>query len=82
MLKARTGKDATDRPVTAIRDVDQRHYLLRLYVVGATLGSQRAVASLREICETELGGRYELEVVDIYQQPWLAEGEQIIACRR
>ena len=38
-----------------------------------------AIANLRQICETELAGRYELEVIDIYQQPSLAEGEQIIA---
>ena len=63
----------------AIRKLDDRRYLLRLYVVGATAGSQRAISNLREICETELAGRYELEVIDIYQQPRLAEGEQIIA---
>ena len=71
--------DATERFAKAIRDLDQRHYVLRLYVVGATAGSQRAIANLRAICETELAGRYELEVIDIYQQPSLAEGEQIIA---
>jgi circadian clock protein KaiB len=72
-------QDATERFGKAIRELDQRHYLLRLYVVGATAGSQRAIANLREICETELAGRYELQVIDIYQQPSLAEGEQIIA---
>jgi len=72
-------QDATERFARAIRELDQRHYRLRLYVVGATAGSQRAIANLREICETELAGRYELEVIDIYQQPSLAEGEQIIA---
>ena len=72
-------QDASERFAKAIRELDQRHYLLRLYVVGATAGSQRAIANLREICETELAGRYELQVIDIYQQPSLAEGEQIIA---
>ncbi len=72
-------QDATERFAKAIRDLDRRHYVLRLYVVGATAGSQRAIANLRAICETELAGRYELEVIDIYQQPSLAEGEQIIA---
>jgi circadian clock protein KaiB len=71
--------DTTERFSQAIRDLDDRKYLLRLYVVGATPGSQRAIANLRAICETELAGRYELEVIDIYQQPTLAEGEQIIA---
>ncbi|MGO9900630.1 MAG: circadian clock KaiB family protein [Solirubrobacteraceae bacterium] len=63
----------------AIRELDDRQYLLRLYVVGATGGSQRAISNLRQICETELAGRYKLEVIDIYQQPTLAAGEQIIA---
>jgi len=72
-------QDATDRFARAIRELDERHYVLRLYVVGATPASQRAIANLREICESELAGRYELEVLDIYQQPSLAEGEQIIA---
>jgi circadian clock protein KaiB len=65
--------DPSERFAKAIRDLDERHYVLRLYVVGATPQSQR------EICETELGGRYELEVIDIYQQPMLGAGEQIIA---
>jgi len=72
-------QDATERFERALRELDERRYLLRLYVVGATAASQRAIANLREICERELAGRYELEVIDIYQQPSLAEGEQIIA---
>jgi len=71
--------DATERFAQAIRELGESRYLLRLYVVGATAGSQRAIANLRQICETELAGRYQLEVIDIYQQPSLAEGEQIIA---
>ena len=71
--------DASERFEEAIRESEQRRYLLRLYVVGATSRSQQAIANLREICETELVGRYQLEVIDIYQQPTLAVGEQIIA---
>jgi circadian clock protein KaiB len=41
--------------------------------------SARAVGNLRAICDEYLGGRYDLEVIDIYQQPVLAKGEQIIA---
>ncbi len=54
-------------------------YVLRLYVAGNTPRSARAILNIRRICEEHLAGRYELEVVDIYQQPTLAEGEQIIA---
>lgn len=54
-------------------------YVLRLYVAGMTPRSTRAIANIREICEGHLQGRYDLQVVDIYQQPVLAEGDQIIA---
>jgi circadian clock protein KaiB len=54
-------------------------YVLRLYVTGMTPRSMRAVENVRAICEQHLPGRYELEVIDIYQQPTLAKGEQIIA---
>ena len=52
---------------------------MRLYVTGATSQSVRAIANVKKICEEYLKGRYELEVVDLYQQPQLAQGEQIIA---
>lgn len=54
-------------------------YLLRLYITGSTLRSVLALTNLKRICEEYLEGRYELEVIDLYQQPALAKGEQIIA---
>lgn len=63
----------------AIKQSDRQQYRLRLYVTGVTSKSQRAVAAIKGLCEEHLKGRYELEVVDIYQQPGLAKGEQIIA---
>jgi circadian clock protein KaiB len=54
-------------------------YVLRLYVAGMTSRSRAAIENVRTVCEQHLHGRYELEVVDIYQQPTLAKGEQIIA---
>jgi len=54
-------------------------YVLRLYVTGMTSRSARAVTNLRAICDEYLDGRYDLEVIDLYQQPVLAKGEQIIA---
>jgi circadian clock protein KaiB len=54
-------------------------YLLRLYVTGMTARSRRAVENVRRICEAHLQGRYELEIIDVYQQPVLAKGDQIIA---
>jgi circadian clock protein KaiB len=57
----------------------QEKYLLRLYVTGMTPRSTEAIARIKAICEEHLAGRYELEVIDIYQQPTLAKGDQIIA---
>jgi circadian clock protein KaiB len=53
-------------------------YLLHLFITGATPNSTRAVRNIKEICEQHLKGRYELLIVDIYQQPELAEREDLI----
>ena len=54
-------------------------YTLRLYVAGHTIKSLEAIANITRICEEELKGQYDLRVVDLYQQPQLAMGEQIVA---
>ena len=56
-----------------------RRYVLKLYVTGTTPRSAQAIAHIRAMCEEHLAGRYDLEVVDIYQQPAEAAGAQIIA---
>ena len=61
------------------RSAKDQKYVLRLYVAGITPRSQEAIRTVTAICEEHLAGRYELEVIDIYQQPTLAKGEQIIA---
>ena len=58
---------------------DESVYKLRLFVTGASPNSSREIANLNNICETYLKGKYELEIIDIYQQPLIAESEQIIA---
>jgi circadian clock protein KaiB len=55
------------------------HYLLRLFITGTTPRSIAAIANIRALCDEYLAGHVELEVVDIYQQPAEACGEQIIA---
>lgn len=60
-------------------NLDNARYLLRLYVTGTSRNSERAIVNIRKICEDHLQGRYDLEIVDISQQPTLAKGEQIIA---
>ena len=54
-------------------------YTLHLYVAGQTPKSVHAIANIKEICEEHLKGRYVLDVIDLYQQPQLALGEEIIA---
>jgi len=55
------------------------HYQLRLYITGTTERSSQAIANIRSLCEEFLKGRYDLEVIDIYQQPIEAGKQQIIA---
>ena len=54
-------------------------YVLRLYISGSTLKSALAVENIKRICEQHLKNRYDLKVIDIYQQPNLARDEQIVA---
>ncbi len=57
----------------------ENDYVLRLYVTGSSPQSLRAIANVKEICEKYLHGYYRLDVIDLYQQPELAQAEQIIA---
>lgn len=63
----------------AISQAGTGTYILRLYISGMTPNSQKAVENVRRICEEHLNGRYELEIVDIYQQPIFAKEGQIVA---
>ncbi len=74
-----TPPDVTAEYERLLEASSAERYVLRLYVTGMTPRSQRAIENLRQACEEHLKGRYELEVIDIFQHPSLAEGEQIIA---
>jgi len=86
-VPAHNAADAADAAARELRDLvedaararDGNFYILRLYVTGMTPRSARAVKNLQTICDEYLKGRYDLEVIDIYQQPALTKGEQIIA---
>ena len=70
-MKAASNKEARDN-VTAEFEValekrKTEHYVLRLYIAGNNFRSQNAVENVKKICEEYLKGRYELEVIDIYQ---------------
>ena len=54
-------------------------FLLKLYVAGQTPRAEAAIANLRRICEQELDGRYELEIIDVLDHPELAEDARILA---
>ena len=60
-------------------DSDLGPYHLRLYVAGHTTKSMAAMANLRRVCEEHLPGRYDIEVIDLLQNPQLAAGDQILA---
>lgn len=54
-------------------------FVLRLYVAGTSARSARAIHNARQLCDTHLAGRYELEVIDIYRDPARAKEDQILA---
>jgi circadian clock protein KaiB len=72
-------KNSTRSFENGLRNLGKEQYVLTLYVTGTTPRAVRAIENVREICETHLKGHYELTVIDIYQQPALAKGQQIIA---
>ena len=72
-------RDSTQEFERAQVRVQKTPYVLRLYVTGTTPQSARAIANIKKLCEEHLKGRYELDVVDLYQQIQLAKDEQIIA---
>jgi circadian clock protein KaiB len=69
---------------TGIRGIQRRggdlsKYLLRLFVTGASARTGTAIANLKRICEQELQGMYDLEIIDVLEHPELAEDEKILA---
>jgi len=54
-------------------------YLVKLYVTGRTPRSERAIANLHRICEGEQGRQCEIVIIDVLEQPQLAEDEKILA---
>jgi len=77
-MPARTNKQMEDM-VAAAEEMEKAQYVLRLYVAGVTPRSAEAIHRVTAFCEENLAERYELEIIDIYQKPALARGEQIIA---
>ena len=78
-MKQKKVKDSYKRFERVLKKPLEEKYVLRLYVTGMTPKSTRAIQNIKKICDADLHGRCDLEVIDIYQRPVLAEGEQIIA---
>jgi circadian clock protein KaiB len=81
--KSRRKKTPSDSSARAeqllISASGDRHFSLTLYISGSTPRSTRAVTNIRSLCEEHMPGRYDLEVIDIYQQPEHAVQAQVIA---
>jgi circadian clock protein KaiB len=78
-MKQKKAKDSIKSFERVLRKPLKEKYVLRLYVTGMTPKSTKAIQNINRICDEELHGRCDLEVIDIYQRPVLAQGEQIIA---
>jgi circadian clock protein KaiB len=74
-MKTRTVK----RPKSGSNGRSAKLWQLRLYVAGQTPKSLTAFSNLKQICETHLKGRYDIEVIDLVEQPQLSRGDQILA---
>jgi len=71
--------DATEAFEMALQETDPGNYVLRLFVSGMTPNSLKAIENIRKICTEHLEGRYQLEIIDIYQRPIFAKEGQIVA---
>ena len=71
--------DKTKEFEQAIKLQSEQQYKLRLYVTGLTARSTQSIRAIKDICEVELKGRYELEVIDLVKHPELAKDADIIA---
>jgi circadian clock protein KaiB len=78
-VTAREGRQLSREFKDAAAEAGGQRYVLRLYVTGMTRRSTLAIANVRAICEQHLQGRYDIEVIDLYEHPVLAKGDQIVA---
>jgi circadian clock protein KaiB len=79
MTNRKKNLKATREFEEALKEGDQRKFVLRLFVTGITPRSLEAIEEVRKLCEQYLKGRYELETIDIYKHPQSAQNDQIFA---
>lgn len=72
-------KDSVEEFERGLKEAGKGKYVLRLYVTGMTARSKQAIHNIKQICEENLKDHCDLEVIDIYREPVLAKGDQIIA---
>lgn len=76
-MKARTRRKKEPRPHRT--STPKKMYSLSLYVTGQTPRSAASIKNLRDVCDEYLEGRFELKIIDLYQQPKMAREAQVIA---
>jgi circadian clock protein KaiB len=79
IMESKKVVESTEEFEAALKNAGKEKYVLRLYVTGSTPRSTQAIRNLKKICEERLKGRYELEVIDIYQQPERVRNDHIMA---
>ncbi len=72
------GSDHAEVLAKAAKAREKDRYVLKLYVAGITPKSERAIRSVKELCEQRLHDRYDLEIIDIYQRPDALRQDQIV----
>ena len=70
---------ASDKSDVSVEDGNVGWWYLRLYIAGQSSKSLRAFANLKDLCEQHLAGRYEIEIIDLIEDPSLAGGDDIVA---
>jgi circadian clock protein KaiB len=78
-MKPKRARPAQPKVTKAPHKAASSRYILKLYVAGQSPKSVSAIVNIKKLCEASLQGRYVLKVIDLYQQPQLAKGEQIVA---
>jgi circadian clock protein KaiB len=81
LMKRTEQRDSVTEFERGLKRPKKEKYVLRLYVTGMTEQSKQTIQCIKKICEDYLKGNYELEVIDIYREPVLAKGDQIVATR-
>ncbi len=76
---ARRKATTTERFEEMLKNPPKERYVLKLFVSGASAKSLTALENIKRLCEERLAGRYELEIIDVYQRPGVVLANQILA---